>query len=81
MTDKYPPLKAAASRILEGFEDGQPVFKDNSESITLLQLLNQSGGFAREMGPKVQEWKKWTPRGKGFVNSCKIVCVLLGTET
>ncbi|GFZ50619.1 hypothetical protein JCM24511_08377 [Saitozyma sp. JCM 24511] len=72
LTELFPPLKAASSRILTGFDaDGKPQFRANSEPITLAQMLNQSSGFGREFGPTVQAWKKVTDKGKGFVNSCK----------
>lgn len=74
MTDLYPPLKEAAKQILTGFdEQGQPKLVPNDKPITLLQMLNQSSGFGMEFGETVQAWKKVTPKGKGYVNSCKIV--------
>jgi methyl acetate hydrolase len=74
MTALYPPLKEASKRILTGFkEDGEPFLKPNDKPITLLQMLNQSSGFGMEFGETVQAWKKVTPKGKGYVNSCKVV--------
>lgn len=74
MTDLFPPLKEAAKQILTGFDDqGQPKLVPNDKPITLLQMLNQSSGFGMEFGETVQAWKKVTPKGKGFVNSCKVV--------
>lgn len=74
MTDLYPPLKEASRQILTGFDDqGQPKLVDNDKPITLLQMLNQSSGFGMEFGETVQAWKKVTPKGKGYVNSCKVV--------
>jgi len=78
MTDLYPPLKKAASKILTGFDkDGEPVFKENSKPITLGMMLNQSSGFGMEFGETVQAWKKYSKVGKGFVNSCKVVGLFL----
>jgi CubicO group peptidase (beta-lactamase class C family) len=75
LTELFPALKSAASRILTGFdESGQPLFQHNTTPITLAQMLNQSSGFGREFGPTVQAWKKVTDKGAGFVNSCKVVC-------
>jgi hypothetical protein len=75
MTALYPPLKEASKQILTGFkEDREPILKPNDKPITLLQMLNQSSGFGMEFGETVQAWKKVTPKGKGYVNSCKVVC-------
>lgn len=74
ITAKYPPLKAAAAKILS-FKDGEPVFEENTTPITLLNLLNQSSGFGMEFGETVKAWKKVD--GRGFVNSCKAVSVPL----
>jgi CubicO group peptidase (beta-lactamase class C family) len=74
MTAIYPPLKEASKHILTGFSDnGEPILKPNDKPITLLQMLNQSSGFGMEFGETVQAWKKVAPKGKGYVNSCKVV--------
>jgi CubicO group peptidase (beta-lactamase class C family) len=73
MRGLYPPLKEATSKILEGFNEGEPVFKENNEAVTLTMMLNQTSGFGMEFGEKIPAWKKVTEKGKGFVNSCKIV--------
>ena len=78
MTDLYPPLKEASKQILTGFNaDGSPKLVDNDKPITLLQMLNQSSGFGMEFGETVQGWKKVTTKGKGYVNSCKVVSLPL----
>lgn len=77
MTELYPPLKQAASKILLGVEDGKARFEKNVKPITLLQMLNQSSGFGMEFGDNVQAWKKVADKGTGFVNSCKKVRRLL----
>jgi CubicO group peptidase (beta-lactamase class C family) len=78
MTVLYPPLKDASKQILTGFDgQGQPQFKSDDKPITLLQMLNQSSGFGMEFGETVQAWKKVTTKGKGYVNSCKIVSFLM----
>ena len=75
MTALYPPLKEASKQILTGFkENGEAILKPNDTPITLLQMLNQSSGFGMEFGETVQAWKKVTTKGKGYVNSCKVVC-------
>jgi hypothetical protein len=75
MTAMYPPLKEASKQILTGFkENGEAILKPDDKPITLLQMLNQSSGFGMEFGETVQAWKKVTPKGKGYVNSCKVVC-------
>jgi CubicO group peptidase (beta-lactamase class C family) len=79
MTALYPPLKEASKQILTGFkENGEAILKPNDKPITLLQMLNQSSGFGMEFGETVQAWKKVTPKGKGYVNSCKVVCISIG---
>lgn len=76
LREVYPSLKEASKQILTGFDDqGQPKFVANEKPITLLQMLNQSSGFGMEFGETVQAWKKVTTKGKGFVNSCKVVCL------
>lgn len=74
---RYPPLAKAASRIFAGVnEAGEAQWRDNKTPITLGQMLNQSSGFGQEFSPLVQEWKTKVAeegKGKGFVNSCKVV--------
>lgn len=74
MRKVFAPLDAAASRIITGFEDGQPEYETYDGPVSLLSLLNQTSGFGKEFGDKVQQWKKTAAKGAGFVNSCKIVC-------
>ena len=74
MRTLYPALDAAASRIFKGLDDsGAPSFEKNDKPILLAQMLNQSSGFGMEFGETVQEWKKVTDKGKGYVNSCRAV--------
>lgn len=40
-------------------------------------MLNQTSGFGGEMSEKIRQWKGWTKEGKGWVNSCKIVRILV----
>jgi CubicO group peptidase (beta-lactamase class C family) len=74
MREFYAPLREATSKILEGFdEDGKPIFAATDRKVTLGMMLNQTSGFGQEFGEKVQRWKKVTDKGKGYVNSCKVV--------
>ena len=67
-----PPL-----RIIDSFSSsGEPRYRTTEKEITIKAMLNQSSGFGQEFGDKVTLWKKSLPdgaKGKGFVNSCKIV--------
>lgn len=81
MTALHTPLKEASRQILTGFdEQGQPKLQPNDKPITLLQMLNQSSGFGMEFGETVQAWKKVTPKGKGYVNSCKVVGTIASVD-
>jgi CubicO group peptidase (beta-lactamase class C family) len=74
MRELYPSLKEATSRILDGFdEQGQGIFRVNADKVTLRMMLNQTSGFGQEFGDKIKAWKKVTDKGRGFVNSCKVV--------
>lgn len=74
MRKVFPPLDAAASRVITGFKDGKPEYQAYDGPVPLSSLLNQTSGFGMEFGDKVPEWKKTAEKGAGFVNSCKIVC-------
>jgi hypothetical protein len=74
MRGVFPPLDAAAARIIKDFdESGRPVMEENAAPVTLAQMLNQTSGFGMEFGDKVPRWKKVAEKGTGFVNSCKVV--------
>ena len=82
MREVYPPLAKASSRLFIGLdEEGEPQYKDNDTPVTLLHMLNQSSGVGMEFGDKVQSWKEYTRKtggkGGGFVNSCKVVSMLV----
>ena len=69
-------LASATSRVLVRFdESGEPVFEDAKTQVTLQMMLNQTSGFGQEMSEKIRQWKSWTPKGRGWVNSCKIVSI------
>lgn len=77
LSEKFPPLAAASHRVLDSFDaEGKPVFVAANKPITVKMMLNQTSGFGMEFGPKVQQWKTVTDKGKGYVNSCKIVSSL-----
>lgn len=74
MRTKFAPLDEAASKIIVGFEkDDTPIYKPNTKPVTLLSLLNLTCGFGMEYGPTVMRHKKRAAKGRGFVNSCKVV--------
>ena len=74
MRKVYPALDAAASKIFKGVDaNGMAIFEPNHKSVLLSQMLNQSSGFGMEFGDMVPQWKNITDKGKGFVNSCKVV--------
>lgn len=75
MTTLFPPLKAATAKILVDvdLDSRQPHFEPNDQPVTLQMMLNQTSGFGREFGDMVPKWKQITDKGKGFVNSCKVV--------
>ncbi len=75
--EKFPALAHASKHVLESFDaDGKPIFVESTTPITVRMMLNQTSGFGMEFGQKVQQWKKVTDKGQGFVNSCKIVSML-----
>jgi methyl acetate hydrolase len=81
MSTLFPPLAKASAQILAGFTDSkQPIFKPNDKELTLRTLLNQTSGFGMEFGEVVPRWKEVTDKGKGFVNSCKVVSGSFGSN-
>ncbi len=75
---KYLPELQSPHRIIDSFSpSGEPVYREAKTEITIGMMLNQSSGFGAEFAATVTQWKKTLPegaKGKGFVNSCKIVC-------
>ena len=71
------PQLATPLRIFDGVDDaGAAKYRTTSTEITVGMLLNQTAGFGQEFAEKVTAWKATlgpNDKGKGFVNSCKIV--------
>lgn len=78
LSQYYPALKEATSRVFRGVgEDGEPIWEEAATPVTLKMMLNQTSGFGMEFLSGVQGWKKYSGKGPGFVNSCKVVRLAL----
>lgn len=73
MTQFDQRLKKAASQRLVTFVDGKPIYEPNEVPIRLRDMLNNTSGFAAEMGPLYQQWRALPDSPKGFVLGCKLV--------
>jgi hypothetical protein len=74
LSELYAPLKEATRRVFRGVdEQGQSKWEPAATSVTLRMLLNQTSGFGMEFLEGVTGWKKYSGKGTGFVNSCKVV--------
>lgn len=69
-----PELGAVSGQILKGFDEaGHPIFGPPKAAITLRHMLNGTSGFAPEFDDTVKRWKAFSEKGKGNINSCKVV--------
>ena len=71
------PQLVTPLRIFDGVDDaGKAKYRLTDTEITVGMLLNQTAGFGAEFAEKVTAWKATlgpNDKGKGFVNSCKLV--------
>ncbi|KAJ9107041.1 hypothetical protein QFC19_002910 [Naganishia cerealis] len=73
LSQYYPALKQATEQVFRGVNgEGDPVWEKVATSVTLRMMLNQTSGFGMEFLNGVQSWKKYSGKGAGFVNSCKV---------
>jgi CubicO group peptidase (beta-lactamase class C family) len=77
MTQFDERLKKAASQRLVTFVDGKPIYEPNEVPIRLRDMLNNTSGFAAEMGPLYQQWRALPDNPRGFVLGCKLVSAVL----
>lgn len=55
------------------------MWEEAATRVTLKMMLNQTSGFGMEFLSGVQDWKKCSGKGTGFVNSCKVVSLILSS--
>ncbi|KAI5453995.1 hypothetical protein NCC49_004988 [Naganishia albida] len=73
LSEYYPPLKEATRRVFRGVdEQGHAIWETAATPVTLRMMLNQTSGFGMEFLEGVQGWKRYSGKGTGFVNSCKV---------